>query len=240
MKHSFLLVAALILLAGPLAAQKNKRIDGEGPVVTQDRNGGTFNEVHSHGSFDIIITDRSTNSVKVEAQENIQQYVEIENKGNELHIRNKKGYSIRTDKPITVHVSAPALQAIHCEGSGNIKTENVLNGSDKFRIKSAGSGNISVDIETSSLSSSIAGSGNITLQGKTNELEGSIAGSGNIKAKDLQSAVTSIKIAGSGNAEVVATEKLSTKIAGSGDVRYWGNASVESKVMGSGSLRKEN
>jgi len=240
MKHLSLLLATCIVLSAPLLAQKIKTINGEGPSVTQDRNGGTFDEIHSKGSFDINITDGPTHSVKVEAQENIQQYIVVENKGNELHISNKKGYNLKTDKAITIHITAPALQAIHSAGSGNIKSENMLTGSDKFQIKSAGSGNIIVDIETSSLNTSIAGSGNITLKGKTKDMDASIAGSGNIKARDLQSAVTSISIAGSGNAEVVATEKLSTRIAGSGDVKYWGNASVDSKVMGSGSLKKEN
>ena len=43
----------------------------------------------------------------------------------------------------------------------------------------------------------------------------------------------------SGNAEVVATQKLNTNIAGSGDVKYWGDASVDSKVRGSGSVSRQ-
>jgi hypothetical protein len=240
MKHFSILLAVCISLTAPLTAQKNKTIHGEGPAVTQDRNSGSFDEIHSKGSFDIIIADGSSHAVKVDAPSNIQEYVVVETKGNELHISNKKGYNLKTDKPVTIHVTAPTLHGIHSAGSGNITSENTLNGSDKFEIKSAGSGNITVDIETSSFNSSIAGSGNITLKGKTKDMDASIAGSGNIRAKEFQSAITSISIAGSGSAEVVATEKLSTRIAGSGDVKYWGNASVDSKVMGSGTIKKEN
>lgn len=242
MKSSYLILALSAMLITSLSAQaqRSKTVRGEGNVVTQERSVGSFNEIHTHGSFNVNITDAATNSVKVEAQQNLQEYVEVETRGNELHIRNKKGYDVRPSKEITINVSAHALTAIRCSGSGNIRSSNTLNGSDKLDVSSAGSGNIDLDVETTILKTSIAGSGNITLKGKTSDLEGSIAGSGNIKAKDMQSANTSVRISGSGNAEVVATQKLKSSIAGSGDVKYWGNASVDSKVMGSGSIRKQN
>jgi hypothetical protein len=229
----------MLLAATSLQAQRTKTVRGEGAVVTQDRNVGSFSSVHTHGSFNVTLTDESSNSVKVEAQQNLQEYIVVEVEGSELHIRHKKGYDIRGEKEIVIHVSAPALTGIYCAGSGNVKSTNTLTGSQTFEAKSSGSGNMNLDVETSSLKTSIAGSGNITLKGKTNDLEGRIAGSGNIKAKELQSANTSVSISGSGSAEVVATQKLDSKIAGSGDVKYWGDAAVNSKVMGSGSVHKE-
>lgn len=242
MKRSYFILAlsAMIITSVSVQAQRAKTVRGEGDVVVQERSVGSFNEIHTHGSFNVNITDAATNGVKVEAQQNLQEYIDIETKGNELHIRNKKGYDLRPTREITINISAPALTVIRCSGSGNIKSTNTLNGSDKLDVTSAGSGNINLDVETSKLKTSIAGSGNITLKGKTSDLEGSIAGSGNIKAKEMQSANTSVRISGSGNAEVVATQKLTSSIAGSGDVKYWGNASVDSKVMGSGSIRKQN
>jgi hypothetical protein len=242
MKQSLLVmmsVCVMIFGSTNLMAQKWQKVRGEGPAVKQDRNGGTFNEIHTHGSFNVEITDGATNSVQVEAQQNLQEYIEVENRSGELHIRNKQGYNIQSDHDITVYVTAPSLKGIYLSGSGNLKSINQLNGSDKFEINSQGSGNVNVDVETSDLKASIAGSGNITLKGKTSELEGRIAGSGNIKAREMQSANTSVQISGSGNAEVVATQKLNTNIAGSGDVKYWGDASVDSKVRGSGSVSRQ-
>jgi hypothetical protein len=230
---------AMILGSTSLQAQKWQKVHGEGPAVKQDRDGGTFNEIHTHGSFNVQITDAATNSVKVEAQQNLQEYIQVENKGGELHIRNKQGYNIQSEGEITIFVSAPSLKGIYLSGSGNVISANQLNGSDVFVIKSAGSGNVTIDLETADLKASISGSGNVTLKGKTSDLEGRIAGSGNIRAKELQSANTSVQISGSGSAEVVATQKLNTNIAGSGDVKYWGDASVDSKVRGSGSVSRQ-
>lgn len=236
---SLAILSFALVSTSAVHAQK-KRIKGEGPVVSQDRKAGSFNSIHTHGSFNVTITDDATTTVKVDAQQNLQEYIEVETEGNELHIRPKKGYNIHPDKDIEIFVSVPELQGVYLSGSGNIRSTNLLNGSETFEARSSGSGNIQLEVQTSDLKTSLSGSGNIMLKGKTNDFEGRIAGSGNIKAKDLQSSNTSVSISGSGSAEVVANAKLDTRIAGSGDIKYWGNGSVSSKVSGSGSIRRQN
>lgn len=239
MNKPVFIVALLIMIVAASGIQA-QNVKGSGSVTKQDRSVGAFDEVQSFGSFDIVITDGNEHKVTVEAEDNLQQYIEIETQGDKLNIRHKKGQNFKATKQIIIYVTAPALEAIRLSGSGNIKSTNTLNGSSNFEIKSSGSGNIQLQLETSAMSAQISGSGNINLSGKTKELEGKIAGSGNIRARELQSDVTSIKISGSGSAEVVANERLDSKIAGSGDVKYWGNASVNSKIAGSGSVRREN
>ena len=235
---SFLCVSALLVTSAP--ALQAQRVTGNGNVVSKDRPASSFNEVHSKGSFDIVVTDGANHKVRVEAEENLQEFIEVNVNGNNLIIQGQKGVNFRATKPITVYVTAPALQAIKLSGSGNVKSDNTLTGSDRFEAKSSGSGNMSLDVETTSLQAAISGSGNMTLKGKTKDFDGSIAGSGNIRAKEMQSDNTSIKIAGSGNAEVVANVKLDSRISGSGDVRYWGNASVDTKIAGSGGVHRQH
>lgn len=235
-KYTLALTLVLIsLLSLNLNAQ---RVRGNGNVVSQDRNVGAFDKVHTHGSFDLTITDAENHKVTVQAEENLQEIIIVETDGNTLKIRHKKGVNFNSTKRIIIHISAPALSGVALSGSGNINSTNQLNGSDKFNVSSSGSGNIQLEVETSDMKTSISGSGNISLKGSTKQLDGQISGSGNIRAKNLQSENTSIRISGSGSAEVVATQKLDSRIAGSGDVKYWGNASVDSKVAGSGSVRK--
>lgn len=240
MKQSLLLAFSFVFVLAATTAHAQKRVKGEGPVVSQDRNVGPFNSIHTHGSFNVTITDATGSSVKVDAQENLQEYIIVETEGNELHIRNKKGVNIQSGKEVEIQVSVAELKGVYLSGSGNVKSTNELKGSQTFEARSSGSGNIDLNLQTSDLKTSIAGSGNIHLKGKTSDFEGRIAGSGNIKAKDLQADNTSVNISGSGSAEVVANTKLDSRIAGSGDIKYWGNGAVSSKVAGSGSIRRQN
>jgi hypothetical protein len=236
-------IASLLCLSAVLifsAAQVNaQRVTGNGNVVSQDRNTKSFSGIHSRGSFNVVITDGNEQKVRVEAEENLQEYITVEVQGDELVISTKKLVNIRATKNMTVYVTAHGLKSVKLSGSGNVKSTNTLTGSDEFEAKSSGSGNITLDVETNSLDMAISGSGNMTLKGKTKNLDGSISGSGNIRAKNLQADVASIKISGSGDAELVANEKLDSRIAGSGSVRYWGNAAVSTKIAGSGSVHRQ-
>lgn len=234
---SFLCLSAVLALS---AVQVNaQKVTGNGNVVSQDRDAKSFSKVHARGSFNVVLTDGTDRKVRVEAEENLQQYITIEVEDDALVIATKKLVSLRPTKAMTIYITAHALESVKLSGSGNVKSTNTLTGSDEFEAKSSGSGNMMLDVETNSLDIAISGSGNMSLKGKTKSLDGSISGSGNIRARNLQADDTSIKISGSGDAEVVANVKLDSKISGSGSVKYWGNASVDTKIAGSGSVHRQ-
>jgi predicted acyltransferase (DUF342 family) len=78
----------------------------------------------------------------------------------------------------------------------------------------------------------------MNLRGTTKSLTAEVHGSGNIRAMDMNSDYATIRIYGSGDADVSAGVKLDVRIAGSGDVHYKGNAQVSSNVAGSGTVKK--
>ena len=84
----------------------------------------------------------------------------------------------------------------------------------------------------------VRGSGNMNLIGDTKSFRGEIVGSGDIRAFELKSEETTVKIVGSGDAEVYSSVKLNVNVAGSGDVRYKGGAQVDSHIAGSGGVKK--
>jgi len=93
-----------------------------------------------------------------------------------------------------------------------------------------------LEIETGKLASKISGSGSIHLSGKTQDFTVSISGSGEINAFDLDAENVAVKISGSGDCRVTASESLDAKISGSGDVYYKGRPQINTKISGSGSL----
>jgi hypothetical protein len=58
-----------------------------------------------------------------------------------------------------------------------------------------------------------------------------------VQAENLEARDVGIRISGSGDAKVHATETLQVTIAGSGDVRYRGQPKVTKKISGSGDVR---
>lgn len=215
-----------------------ERVRGNGDVKTEERQLGDFNGVESYGSFDVYLTTDDNYSVKVEADDNLLQYIETDISGHKLRIRTARGYNIRPSTTMKVYVSAPKYDVVSSSGSGNMYGKNEIVSDEDLDVNISGSGNIDLDVKAGKVSADISGSGSITLDGEANAISSSIAGSGDIKAAQLKVRQASVHIAGSGNADLHAAEQLDVEIAGSGDVRYSGDAKVNSHIAGSGSVRK--
>jgi hypothetical protein len=218
-----------------------KRVRGNGHSITQERSISGFEGLKSYGSFDITIVPSATTSVKVQADENLQQYIETYVDGRDLHVSTRDGYNLRPQSDIKITVSGPTFNTIATHGSGSIISQSPLTGGDdEVRLQVAGSGNIEVEMKARKISSSIAGSGNINVKGTSDHFNAEIAGSGNIRAANLEVTDANVRIAGSGNIDVFANNNLDVKIMGSGEVRHRGNAQVSSHISGSGSVSKMN
>jgi hypothetical protein len=99
---------------------------------------------------------------------------------------------------------------------------------------------MALELDVVDLETKISGSGSMNLSGKTDQHDAAISGSGKINAFDMQTKNVSLKISGSGNCKVNATETLQTRISGSAEVFYKGQPRITSKISGSGSLESQN
>lgn len=217
-----------------------KKIRGNGNAQTEQRSVPSFSGLSSHGAFDVVVKKGEQASVVVSADENLLQYIITEVNGDKLEIRTKKGVNLRPSSSLQVIVTNPNYNELSSHGSGNIKGENQLTSTDKVELQLYGSGNINVDMTAPAVNAGISGSGNITVSGTAKQFSGTIRGSGGIHAGDLKSEEGKVEIAGSGNVEVFANNKLDVNIMGSGGVKYRGDAQINTNIAGSGSVSRIN
>ena len=216
----------------------NKTIEGSGNVTTSERNVSAFNEVKCAGSYDVELTQGNSSSVKIETDDNIQDYIVTDINGNELYIHTKENVNLHPSSKTKLYITTSALQEFKLTGSGNVSTTNKLTGADHLNLDISGSGNMHINVNTPSVNSGISGSGDIYLTGETRDSKISIAGSGNYHAEDLKAENAIIKIAGSGDARLFADSTLDINIAGMGSVFYRGNPSIKQSIAGSGKIQK--
>jgi len=142
---------------------------------------------------------------------------------------------------------------INLLGSGNISTDSLsatnvsvkLAGSGDITVSSlaatevtttiAGSGNVRLAAVTADkVSSTTTGSGDISMDGKVTEQQVEIIGSGDYLGAGLKSQSATVRVTGSGNSHLSASDALDVTILGSGDVVYSGNPRLNASVSGSG------
>jgi hypothetical protein len=237
MKKLFVFLAVTFAFFSSCRFVTGQRIRGNGNVRTETRSPGNFKSVSSHGSFDVFVSS-GEQAVKIEAEENLLPYIETYVEGYTLHVGTKDNYWLRPGRKVKIFVSSPDYESIRSYGSGDIIGESKITNSSKLELGVNGSANIKMDIDAPEINTETNGSGDIFLKGETKSFEGEIHGSGNIKALDLRSSDATIKIYGSGDADVFVDGKLDVHVAGSGDVNYKGNAQISSSIAGSGRVKK--
>src|SRR5688572_15801118 len=126
MKYVFFLLLGIMLFFS-CRFIGGKRVRGNGNVTTQERSVSGYEGVESYGSFDITLLPSPTTSVKIEADENLHQYIETYVDNNKLQVRTRDGYNLRPHNDIKLTVSGPLFTTIATHGSGSITGRGALN-----------------------------------------------------------------------------------------------------------------
>lgn len=237
-KQALAFLLPVFLLAGcDLAGQE--RVRGSGHVIKENRKVDNFREVKVEGSINVTVTQGTLQDAVIEAEDNIAPLVELIQEGDDIVVRYRRGYNIRTTKSSHVYLTVPELTKLSVAGSGDLTAAGKFSSDQAISLSVAGSGNIKgAMLDAPAVKGSIAGSGNISVGGESRDVNVKIAGSGNYYGDDLMAENAAVNITGSGNAAVHASINLDAKITGSGDIKYKGAPQVSSKITGSGSVRK--
>ncbi|HEY5463671.1 MAG TPA: head GIN domain-containing protein [Hanamia sp.] len=236
-----LLIPFLLLVSTNLFAQSWQTIKGDGNVKKETRTVSSFTSLSSHGAIDVQIAYGNSNSISIEADENLLPYIETTVEGGILTIEPKNKINLKSRSRMIVYVSMTKINSLKLSGSGNINGDGSFGNDGKTEIAISGSGNIKLSAGSfQDLGLSLSGSGNIYLKGASaNDITASVSGSGNIDCSNISSNNVEAKISGSGNVKVNAQKSITAAITGSGNVFYKGGATnISTKIVGSGKAIK--
>lgn len=232
--------ALLVVIAGRSFAKpalEEARID--------DRHLTGFHAVDVSGSFDVFITQGSSESVKVEAPDEVIDKIITEVTGDGvLKIYNKRNFNWNDwfggrGKKIAIYVNIKDVDAVQLTGSGDVYFKDGLR-SPSLKIALTGSGDLGGRIETKSLECRLSGSGDIKLAGHAETSVVNVIGSGDYHGRDLATVNTTARVAGSGDAAVNVSDSLNASVSGSGDVKYSGSPKhLMTSKAGSGDIERD-
>lgn len=218
-------------------------------VTAQDRGRearsvGSFTEIEYGIPGTLHVRQGDAASVEIEAPEAVRAKVEtaVEGAVLEINAEGESGFFGRLfgdsdldSDEIDVYVTVPTLSSLTLAGSGRVVGETPLRGAS-LSLSVAGSGDMELEVDAEDLSVQVAGSGGCVLRGRAATLDVNVAGSGDLRAAEVETRRTEVRIAGSGDVEVHATDHLSAQIFGSGDVRYRGRPTIDTNTFGSGDV----
>lgn len=238
MKLTFLFSCFLAIVCSSCHYIGGKRIHGNGNTIAQSRNTGKFNSIDVSGAINVYVKQDSTQSVKVETDENLQQYVEVYENNGVLVISPKDNYNLDPTNKIKVYVAAPSFRAIDVSGASNIVGENKLVSGETLDIELSGASEAKVDLKAPRINAEVTGASTITLTGETKDLNVVGSGASGAKCFDLMTENTTVDISGASSAEVFASVKLDAEASGASEIKYKGAPAITQDINGASSIRK--
>ena len=210
-------------------------ISGNGHLIVRSLKANDIRSIRLSGDANVVLVSNSSDSILLEGESNVLDIYELDQSAGSLKI--KSGRCLLNHKTVTITIPVKDLESIVLSGSGNISSNTLIHGSD-VKMDVNGSGNIDLQLEATNLVSEVNGSGDIKLSGSSKNHRIQVNGSGNVEATEFASGQVKVKINGSGDCNVLATNALDASIRGSGNVYYKGSPDVSSDVKGSGSVEK--
>jgi hypothetical protein len=213
-------------------AQEHVTIRPSGNIISREIPVQSFNAIEAKGLFELILTQGDKESVKIEADDNLQSLFSVENRNNKLIIdmpglKNKNiDFNDKDDRHemrLKVYVTFRDINTLEVGVIGNVHSSTPLK-CEALRIISKNVGNVELALTTNKLVVENKGVGNIQLSGNATEATVTNNGVGQFNGESFIVQTMDIDNSGVGKASVNVEKSLKVKESFLGKVTNKGNA----------------
>ncbi len=227
---SILAIACMTLVSYSLSAQ----IRGNQNVISKSRDVSTFHSIIIEDGIDAYIQQGSTQSLEVEADENLHEYLITEVNNGVLKIYFDR--DVWNRKASRAYITVTDLKLLKVSGGGDVESKGTIRVAD-IEISVSGGGDLDFDLEADNLHCNMSGGGDAEIAAKAESIVVDISGGGDL---DLGAEAGSFEgnITGGGDADIAlgaASKNVELNISGGGDLDLGTEAqNISVKVSGGG------
>jgi hypothetical protein len=242
MNNRKLIILAIVVLAlaafGCEGGVGFRTVQGSGTVEEKTYEVSDFTSVELATVGRLVVELGETETLRVQAEDNLIKYFEVEVRNGLLEIGGQKNVNLIPTEGVYFYLTVKELDTLVISGLGSVELPEM--DVPKFSIEISGGGSVDVDgLNGDAIEAEISGLGDLSIDGgEVDEQDIVITGGGNYRARNLQSARAEVDIDGLGSATVRVSEHLGVTISGGGAVEYFGDPSVDQDVSGLGHVRK--
>jgi hypothetical protein len=240
MKKIALFTLVILVFASGCREMAGTRVRGSGHIITENRTASGFNSIDVSGDIDVYVKQDSVTSVKLEADDNILEYIEVHTEGSTLEIYTENGIRLKPSNKIKVYISNPQYKEIHVSGASSVRCENEITSTDMLDINLSGASEGTLELNAPRISVNVTDASNASVKGKTKDFEGSVSGASKIKGYDLLSENASVDASGASHIEIFASVKIDGQASGASSINYKGNAQSSVEKSGASSVNKKD
>jgi Putative auto-transporter adhesin, head GIN domain len=196
-------------------------VSGNGNVVKKDRTVSGFDGVKVSTGIDVYLSQGDKESVTVEADENLHEYILTEVKDGILHVYTDN-INIRNAERERVYVTIKDVRSLKTTSAGNIVGETPIKCGD-VELSASSSGDIKLELYAKKVNLDLSSAGDIKLNGEGESLDADLSSAGDLNAFDFKVKEADVSVSSAGSADIYTSEKLVARASSAGDINYKGN-----------------
>ena len=232
------IIVTSVLSLSLFSCNFNMGVSGNGNVVTKQRNiEGSFNTIEVSHGLDVYLTQSETESLAVQADENLHDIIITKIEGNILKIYADKKIKYSATQKVMVNfksiskISASSGSDIY--GIGIITVENLM-------LESSSGGDMDLDVKVNSLQCTASSGGDLKIKGSANDLVAKASSGSDINARNLSTLTANAASSTGADILVNVSNELTATADSGGDIKYLGNPEKVNKTgSASGSIKQE-
>jgi len=229
------MLMAILAVTVSAEAQLRKTVYARGEVTTEDRQAGSFNSVNVSTGITVYLSQGDKESIRVEADENLHEYIVTEIRGGVLNIYSE--FNIRNAKSRKVYVTIKEVKSLKTSSAGDIKGQTPFT-ADMLTLATSSAGDINLEVRANEVRATTNSSGDITLKGSADKLTADLSSAGDLNAFDFTVREADITASSAGDATITVTETLKARASSAGDIHYRGKPkNVDAHSSSAGSIR---
>jgi hypothetical protein len=222
MKNLKIIIVLIISLAinARINGQFTKVVRGNHKVTTQERKTESFSGIKVSTGVDVYLKQgEADGTLKVEADENLQEYILTEVRNGILNVYTE--VNIREAERKRVYVTMKEVTSIGATSAGDVIGESPIK-TDNIKLSASSAGDIKLEIYAKDIKIDISSSGDMTLTGETEWLKADLSSAGDLNAYELKVREADISASSAGDADVTVTERITARASSAGDINYRG------------------
>lgn len=211
-------------------------VQGDGNVITKKREvTNSFTGIHTSNGLDVILTQDDTETIKVQADENLHEIITTEVENGILKISTTK--NIGSAKSKKVMVSFKDLETIKSTSGSDLGANGTLI-FNNVNIEATSGCDINLLVEAQNLNGLATSGANLKLEGTATKINLKATSGADINAKNLRANNAVVSVTSGADVKVHATESIQLSATSGGDIIYYGNPhNVMASEAVSGSIK---
>ncbi|MEZ4856494.1 MAG: head GIN domain-containing protein [Gelidibacter sp.] len=231
-------IISLLLFSCNFDINLGPGVKGNNHVVSKNRDlNGNFNEIKISRGLDVYLAQNDTQSLTVEADENLHDLIITKIENGVLEIYADENISYAASKKVMLNFKN--VSKITATSGSDVYSNNTIK-AENLELTATSGSDMSLDSVTETLSCNTSSGSNMKLSGKTEKLYAQASSGSDMDAANLSATTSEAKASSGADITVNTSKELYAKTSSGGDITYFGNPKKVNTSNGvSGSIHKQ-